>query len=78
MRFFYFRFHIPCRQACRSILGQAGIIPSLYPSVVDAVQTDLKLYELFRLDLVDALTAGRAREKDLALPELKIRILNGE
>ena len=53
-----------------SLRGQA-IIP-LYPSVIDAVQKDEKLHEL--LALVDALRAGRAREKELAIKELKSRI----
>ncbi len=50
--------------------GQS-IIP-LYPSVVNAVQTDSKLYEL--LALVDALRVGRAREKQLAVELLNERI----
>lgn len=50
-------------------------IAPLYPSVVDAVQKDEKLYEL--LALTDALRVGRAREKELAIEELKKRILNG-
>ncbi len=54
--------------------GQA-IIP-LYPSVVDAVQKDEKLYEL--LALVDAIRVGRAREKEIAIKELKIRILEND
>lgn len=57
-----------------TLRGQS-IIP-LYPSVVDAVQTDPKLHEL--LALVDALRVGRAREKEMAIAELKNRILNGE
>ncbi len=57
-----------------TLRGQS-IVP-LYPSVVDAVQNDSKLYEL--LALVDALRVGRAREKELAIAELKSRILNGE
>lgn len=51
-------------------------IAPLYPSLVDAVQKDEKLYEL--LALTDALRVGRAREKELAIAELKKRILNGE
>ena len=51
--------------------GQA--IEPLYASVVEAVLKDDKLYEL--LALVDALRVGRAREKEIALRELKIRIL---
>ena len=52
--------------------GQA--VRPLYPSVVDAVQNDEKLHEL--LALVDALRVGRTREKEIAINELKIRILN--
>jgi len=54
--------------------GQS-IIP-LYPSVVDAVMKDQDLYQL--LALVDALRVGRTREKNIAITELKHRILNGE
>lgn len=54
--------------------GQS-ILP-LYPSVVEAASNDSQLYEL--LALVDALRVGRAREKDLAIRELKKRILDGE
>jgi hypothetical protein len=52
--------------------GQA--ITPLYPSVVDAVQNDEKLHEL--LALVDALRVGKVREKEIAIKELKIRVLN--
>ncbi|MGC6431737.1 MAG: hypothetical protein ACON5F_11905 [Jejuia sp.] len=55
-----------------SVRGQA--ITPLYPSVVLAVQNDQKLYEL--LALVDALRVGRAREKEIAIKELKKRILD--
>jgi hypothetical protein len=48
----------------------------LYPSVPEAALKDEKLYEL--LALVDALRVGRAREKELAIMELKKRIENGE
>jgi predicted transcriptional regulator len=51
--------------------GQA--IEPLYTSVVEAVQIDKRLHEL--LALVDALRVGRAREKEIAIHELKIRIL---
>lgn len=54
--------------------GQS-IVP-LYPSVVDAVTQDEKLYHL--LALADALRVGKAREKDLAISELKKRLLHGE
>ena len=54
--------------------GQS-IIP-LYPSVVDAVQNDEKLHEL--LALVDAIRVGRAREREIAIKELKQRIFDGE
>jgi hypothetical protein len=48
-----------------------GIVP-LYPSVPDAAKQDALLYEL--LALVDALRVGKAREKQIALEELKRRI----
>lgn len=54
--------------------GQS-ILP-LYPSVIEAVKKDVKLYEL--LALVDAIRVGRAREKEMAIQELKKRIVNGE
>jgi len=54
------------------IRGQA--ITPLYPSVVDAVQNDQKLHEL--LALVDAIRVGRARERELAIKELKDRIFD--
>lgn len=57
-----------------TLRGQS-IIP-LYPTVVDAVKIDSKLHEL--LALVDALRVGKAREKELAIAELKKRIFNGE
>lgn len=44
-------------------------IAPLYPSVPEAAQKDEKLYEL--LALTDALRVGRAREKELAVIELK-------
>jgi hypothetical protein len=50
-----------------------SIIP-LYSSVPEAARQDDKLYEL--LALVDALRIGRAREKNLAINELKKRILH--
>lgn len=48
-------------------------IEPLYASVVKAVQNDKTLHEL--LALVDALRVGRAREKEIAINELKHRIL---
>lgn len=48
-----------------------SIIP-LYPSVPEAALKDDKLYEL--LALVDALRLGRAREKELAIKEIKTRL----
>lgn len=56
------------------VRGQA--ITPLYPSVLEAVQKDEKLYEL--LALVDAMRVGKAREKELAAKELEKIILNGE
>jgi hypothetical protein len=52
-----------------------SIVP-LYSSVPEAAGQDDKLYEL--LALTDALRIGRARERDLAVNELKRRILRGE
>lgn len=54
--------------------GQA--ITPLYPNAVKAVKNDAQLYEL--LALTDALRVGRAREKELAIKELKKRILGEE
>jgi hypothetical protein len=54
--------------------GQA--IEPLYPSVVKAIENDATLYEL--LALVDAMRVGRAREKEIALKELKKRVLHQE
>jgi len=51
--------------------GQA--IEPLYSSVVVAIEKDSKLYEL--LALVDALRVGRVREKQLAIEELRKRML---
>jgi len=48
-----------------------GIVP-LYPSVPKAASEDPKLYEL--LALTDALRVGKAREKALAMDELKKRL----
>jgi predicted XRE-type DNA-binding protein len=52
-----------------------SILP-LYPSVPEAALKDEKLYEL--LALVDALRVGRARERALAVQELKKRLELGE
>ncbi len=52
-----------------------SILP-LYPSVPEAALKDDKLYEL--LALVDALRVGRARERELAVKELKKRLELGE
>jgi hypothetical protein len=57
-----------------TLRGQS-IVP-LYPSVVEAVQKDEKLYEM--LAMVDAIRVGRAREKELAINELENRILHGK
>jgi hypothetical protein len=51
--------------------GQA--ITPLYNNVVKAVQNDPELHEL--LALVDAIRVGRVREKQLAVDELKKRLL---
>ena len=55
----------------KGIVRGHSILP-LYPSVPEAVLKDDKLYEL--LALVDALRVGRAREKELAVLELKKRL----
>jgi hypothetical protein len=52
-----------------------SILP-LYPSVPEAALKDEKLHEL--LALADALRVGRAREKELAVKELKKRLELGE
>ena len=50
-----------------------SILP-LYPSVIDAVKIDNNLYEM--LAMVDTLRVGKSREKEIAVQELKRRILN--
>lgn len=57
-----------------TVRGQS--VTTLYSSVTKAVQNDLKLYEL--LVLIEALRVGRAREKEIAIKELRARILDGE
>jgi len=54
------------------VTGQA-IIP-LFSNVPTAAQEDQFLYEY--LALVDALRVGRVREKNMAIKELKTRILH--
>lgn len=49
-----------------------SILP-LYPTVPEAALKDAKLHEL--LALVDALRVGRARERELAVRELRKRLL---
>lgn len=51
-------------------------ITPLYPSVPEAVLQDSAFHEL--LALVDALRVGRARERELAVKELKSRLQLGE
>lgn len=63
--------HYVWSSAKGKLRGQS--ITPLYPSVINAVQIDPKLYEL--LALVDALRVGRTREKNLAKEELERRIL---
>jgi hypothetical protein len=57
-----------------TVRGQS--IQPLYPSVVQAVKQDENLYAL--LALIDAIRVGRAREKEMAIVELKKRLLDGE
>ena len=52
-----------------------SVIP-LYPSIPEAVQKDSAFHEL--MALVDSLRVGRARERELALIELKKRLKLGE
>ncbi|HED18008.1 MAG TPA: hypothetical protein ENI74_00695 [Gammaproteobacteria bacterium] len=55
--------------------GVRGIAFSpLYKSAPKAARVDPKLYEL--LVLVDAIRAGRARERDIASKELRVRLKN--
>lgn len=61
--------------SAKGIMRGQSILP-LYPSVVEAVKKDDKLYAL--LALVDAIRVGRAREKEMAIKELKKRIIDGE
>jgi hypothetical protein len=51
-------------------------IAPLYPSVPEAALKDEKLHQL--LVLADALRVGRARERELAIKELKKRLELGE
>ena len=53
------------------VKGQS-ILP-LYPSIVKTIEQDEKLYQL--LILVDAIRVGRAREREIAICELKSLIL---
>jgi hypothetical protein len=52
-----------------------SIVP-LYPSVPEAALKDANLHEL--LALADALRVGRAREREMAVKELNIRLELGE
>ena len=47
-------------------------IEPLYPSVPEAAMRDEELYQL--LVIVDTLRIGRAREKEIAIKELRIRL----
>lgn len=47
----------------------------LYKSVPKAAAADIRLYEL--LALLDAIRDGRARERDLAVKDIKMRLTNG-
>jgi hypothetical protein len=54
---------------CEFGTARGQSLKPLYISVPSAVKNDSKLYEL--LALVDAIRAGRAREKEIAISELK-------
>ena len=51
-------------------------IAPLFSSVVDAVKLDPVLYEL--LAMIDSLRVGRARERKIALQELRKHIIDGK
>jgi DNA-binding Lrp family transcriptional regulator len=53
-----------------TVRGEA--LEPLYPSVPQAARADARLYEW--LALVDAVRAGRARERELAVAELRRRL----
>lgn len=57
-----------------TVRGQA--IEPLYPTIVQAVESDTLLYEM--LALVDAIRVGKAREVTLAVDELGKRLLSTE
>lgn len=59
----------------KGTLRGESIIP-LYPAAINAALKDEVLYEL--LALIDAIRVGKAREKELALKELKKRIYDEE
>ena len=59
--------HYVWPSATGSIRGQS--IQPLYTSLVIAIRQDAALYEL--LALIDAVRVGRAREKEIAVQELK-------
>jgi hypothetical protein len=54
---------------CEFGTARGQSLKPLYVSVPSAVKNDSKLYEL--LALIDAIRAGRAREKEIAISELK-------
>jgi hypothetical protein len=56
------------------VRGQA--IYPLYVTVPDAIVHDESFYQL--MTLLDVLRVGRNREKDLAIKELRMRILDGK
>lgn len=60
-----------CLKAKGHVRGQS-VLP-LYYTVPQAIDVDKQLYEM--LALIDALRVGRAREKNLALEMLRMRIL---
>lgn len=59
----------------KGTLRGESIIP-LYPAAINAALKDEVLYEL--LALIDAIRVGKAREKELALKEIKKRIYDEE
>ncbi len=60
--------------ASGTVRGQA--IEPLYPTIVQAVENDFLLYEM--LALVDSIRVGKTREVNLAVAELRKRLLPTE
>jgi hypothetical protein len=66
------QFHIGKGRLERTRRGILRLLEPLYRSVPNAARADKQLYEL--LALVDAIRSGRARERELAVKELRSRL----